>query len=81
MRNFLIGLYVFMSFFFVRFLVFELWSIFYSTVVNSALVTQIFANLIQTQTSQTRVSIQKYAGSKSAASLRGVKGEASTNFF
>ena len=43
--------------------------------------TKSFANLIQTLTSEARVSILKCKGSKSAASLGGVGGEASTNLF
>ena len=48
MHNVLIGVFLFMSFF-VRFLVFELWSIFYLTVFNSALGLSVtgFANLFK----------------------------------
>ena len=57
MCNVLDQIYVFMRFFFVRFLVFEVWLILYST-VNWGLaknLEEIFANLIQTLTSEARV--------------------------
>ena len=63
--------------FFVRFLVYEICSILYSTVAaNSELETcekkcEIFANLIQTLINEDRVSIRKHAGSKGAAPVGG----------
>ena len=50
------------------FLVFETWSILYSTVVNSEL--GIFANQIQTQTSEVGDSIQKHLGPGGGSSLK-----------
>ena len=47
-RNVIVGVFVFLSFYFVRFLVFELWSVLYLTVSWEP---KNFANLIQTLTS------------------------------
>ena len=75
MRNVLIEVFVFMSFFFGLFLVFELWSILYSTVVNSELGTcersgRDFCEP-DSDANQFRLgsSIQKYAESKGAATV------------
>ena len=55
---------------------FELWSILYSTGVNSELGTYRFCKPDSELTSEIGDSIQKHAGSRCAAAVRGVDGEA-----